>query len=207
MKIAVSILFAVSVSTGFMALAHAENADRGKSIFIEAAQLRIDDVKQITTALGNVVLTKGSMVVRAEHIEVREDQDGYQFATITGTPQAPPFFHQKREGLDEFIEGEGALIEYDGRADTVRFVRNAVLRRLRGTVLADEITGGLIVYENLLDRFNVEGGPDKTGVASSGGRVHMMLVPRPTASASKSSSAEPSGPLLRASKTLDSLAK
>ena len=49
------------------------------------------------------------------------------------------------------------MIEYDGRSDSVRFVRNAELRRLRGAVVNDAITGAVIVYNNQTDVFTVDG--------------------------------------------------
>jgi lipopolysaccharide export system protein LptA len=185
--------------------AQAEKADRNKPMNIEADTLRYDDVKQLSIFSGNVVLTKGSIVVRAAQIDVRQDADGYQFGTITGVADKPAFFRQKREGMDEFIEGESELIEYDGRADVVKFVRKATLRRLRGASLADEITGGLIVYENLTDTFSVDGSTAKGAPAVPGQRVRAMLTPKqdgttPTAPAAPSA-LNPS-PSLRATTTL-----
>lgn len=159
--------------------AQAEKADRNKPMNIEADSLRYDDVKQVSVFSGNVVLTKGTIVIRAAQIDVRQDADGYQFGSITGVADKPAFFRQKREGLDEFIEGESELIEYDGRADVVKFVRKATLRRLRGATLADEITGGLIVYENLTDTFSVDGSTVKGAPAVPGQRVRAMLTPKP----------------------------
>ena len=130
---------------------------------------------------GRVVLTKGTIQIRGAQIEVRQDPDGFQFGTVTGGPQALAFFRQKREGLEEFIEGEAETIEYDSKADTVRFTHKAQLRRLRGTALADEITGGVILYENLTDKFSVDGNVSKgpMGVASApAGRVRAMLTPK-----------------------------
>jgi lipopolysaccharide export system protein LptA len=189
--------------------AYAEKADRNKPMNIEADTLRYDDVKQITAFTGNVVLTKGSIVIRAHQIDVRQDPDGYQFGTITGAPDKPAFFRQKREALDEFIEGESELIEYDGRADTVKFIRNAVLRRLRGAALADEVTGGLIVYENLTDTFSVDGSAAKGAASGPVGRVRAMLTPKPEAAASapKAGAAPQPGPVLRSTTTLGSAPK
>jgi len=164
--------------------AWAEKADRNKPMNIESDALRYDDVRQLSIFSGRVSLTKGTITIRGEQIEVRQDAEGYQYGTVTGSPQTPAFFRQKRDGIDEFIEGEGELIEYDGKADTVRFVRNAKLRRYRGSTLADEISGAKIVYQNLSDMFSVDGSSPKggpgvgsTGVA--GGRVHAMLTPKP----------------------------
>lgn len=172
-------------------VALAEKADRTKPMNIEADALRYDDLKQVSVFSGRVVLTKGSIQIRGAQVEVRQDPDGFQFGVVTGSAQSPAFFRQKREGLDEFIEGEAESIEYDGRADIVKFVRKAQLRRLRGTALADELTGGVIVYENLTDMFTVDGNAGKgpMGVASvPSGRVRAMLTPKPDA---KAGGAEP----------------
>ena len=202
-------LLLLAICAGLVAPAHAEKADRNKPMNVEADTLRYDDVKQLSIFSGNVVLTKGSIVIRAAQIDVRQDPDGYQFGTITGTPDKPAFFRQKREAMDEYIEGESDLIEYDGRADTVKFVKNAVLRRLRGATLADEITGGLIVYENLTDMFSVDSHSVKGGAPATGGRVRAMLTPKPEVAAPvpKSTASLPVGPALRATTTLGAPAK
>lgn len=184
-------------------LALAERADRNKPMNVEADTLRYDDVKQVSVFTGNVVLTKGTIVIRAARIDVRQDPDGYQFGTITGTPDKLAFFRQKREALDEFIEGESELIEYDGRADVVKFVRKALLRRLRGATLADEIAGGLIVYENLTDTFSVDGNAVKGAAPTPGQRVRAVLTPKPEAAAAPAAPvASGAGTSLRATTTL-----
>jgi len=174
---------ALLVIAGLLCLAgsvRAEKADRSKPMNIEADALRYDDLKQISVFTGRVVLSKGTIQIRGERLEVRQDPEGYQLGVATGAPDKPAFFRQKREALDEFIEGEGETITYDGRADTITFARHAQLRRLRGSVVADEITGGNIVYENLTDLFTVDGvaknGP--SGALGSG-RVRVMLTPKP----------------------------
>jgi lipopolysaccharide export system protein LptA len=191
----------------------AEKADRDKTMIFESDNLRLDDVKQVSTFTGNVVMTKGTILVRASKIDVREAADGYQSAIITGTSEKLAFFRQKREAVDEFIEVESERIDYDGSADIVKFTGKAVLRRLRGAVLADEISGALIVYENLTDKFSVDGSsPAKVGSSApaSSGRVRAMLTPKPetAASAAASSSAKPPAsqpsPSLRATTTLGS---
>ncbi len=172
-------LLLLSAILGIAPVAQAEKADRNKPMNIEADALRYDDVKQLSVFSGHVVLTKGTIVVRGAQLEVRQDPDGYQFAVVTGTPDAQAFFRQKREALDEFIEGESDTIEYDGRADKVKFIKKAHMRRLRGATLADEITGALIVYENLTDMFTVDGLPRQGAQPVPGGRVRAVLTPKP----------------------------
>ena len=80
---------------------------------------------------------------------------------------------------EEFIEGEGETIEYNGRTDNVRILRRAELRRYRGGALSDELQGATIVYNNLTDVFSVDGqkgAPGATG--TSGGRVRAVLAPK-----------------------------
>jgi lipopolysaccharide export system protein LptA len=194
---------------GLAPSAQAEKADRNKPMIFEANTMRYDDVKQVTVIDGNVVLTKGTIVMRAGRIELREDPNGYQFGTIAGTPQAPAFFRQKAEGKDEFVEGESERIEYDGRADTVKFIGKAQTRRLRGATLADEITGALIVYENLTDTFSVDGGGATDASGKSIGRFRGMLTPKPEVAASAPKAGMPGqpGPALRPSTALGSAPK
>ena len=73
------------------------------------------------------------MTIRAGRIEVRETPDGYHSAVAIGAANKPATFRQKRDGVDEWIEGEAERLEYDGKTDTIRFVTNAAVRRLRGS--------------------------------------------------------------------------
>ena len=164
---------------GSSGLAWAEKADRNKPMNIEADALRYDDLKQISIFSGAVTLTKGSIQIRGAQLEVRQDPEGHQFGLVTGSAATPAFFRQKREGLDEFIEGEGETIEYDGRADTVKLIQKAQLRRFRGAAVADEITGALIVYNNITELFTVDGTPAKGSSDAPKGRVRAMLTPKP----------------------------
>lgn len=175
--------------SGLGASVWAEKADRNKPMNVESDALRYDDLKQVSIFTGKVVLTKGTILIRGAQIEVRQDAEGYQYGLVTSEPGKLAFFRQKREGVDEYIEGEGLTLEYDGKADTVKFINNALLRRLRGATLADEVTGQVIVYNNSTDVFTVDGGKIQgassgsggTGGGAGGGRVRAMLTPKPTA--------------------------
>ena len=111
-------LLLLLVALVFSSAALAEKADRNKPMNVESDTLRYDDLKQTSVFSGKVVLTKGTILIRGAKIDVRQDPEGYQFGLITAEPGKLAFFRQKREGLDEFIEGEAETIEYDSRADT-----------------------------------------------------------------------------------------
>jgi len=176
----------------------AEKADRAKPMNIEADALRYDDLKQTSIFTGKVVLTKGTIVIRGARVEVRQDPEGYQFGVVTAEPGKLAFYRQKREGVDEFIEGEGEVIEYDSKADRVKFIKRAELRRYRGASLNDEVVGSLITYDNGTDVFSVDGGPT---CPAAGGRVRAVLAPRGGASAPAVPTQPPAQ--LRPSTTLD----
>ena len=166
------------------ALGRAENADRDKPMNAEADALRYDDLKQTSVFTGNVVITKGSTIIRGAQVDVKQDPEGYQQAIVLSGPGKLAFYRKKRDGVDEFIEGEGERIEYDSRQDVVRFIKSAVLRRYNGAALADETTGSQISYDNKTDVFSVEGGAQNRTASNPTGRVRALLSPRTAASAS-----------------------
>ena len=161
----------------------AEKADRNKPMNVEADALRYDDLRQTSVFTGRVVVTKGTIVIRGAKVEVKQDPEGFQFGVVTAEPDKRAYYRQKREGLDEFIEGEAQTIEYDGKADRIKFIGKAEMRRFRGAVLNDEISGSLITYDNTSDVFTVDGGPAGGAPSAPGGRVRAVLAPRTNASA------------------------
>ena len=181
-------------------LCSAENADRDKPMNIEADALRYDDLKQTSVFSGRVVLTKGTILIRGARLEVRQDPQGHQFGLVSAESGKLVFFRQKREGVDEFVEGEGELLEYDGRANTVKLQHSAQLRRFRGATLSDEFTGGVILYNNTSETFSIDGASPKAGAAASSGRVRAILGPKPEAPASAPAST--GNPVLRSTTTL-----
>ena len=157
--------------------AQAEKADRNKPVVVEADQGgSIDLQRQMLVYTGNVVVVQGSMQLRAERIEMRQTPDGHRLALAIGTAGKPATWRQKRDGMDETVEGTAERIEFDGKADTLRLLGAGVVRRLRGATVADEISGNNILWDNGAELFRVEGG---AGTASNpSGRVRAVLSPR-----------------------------
>jgi len=174
---------------------------------VEADNMRYDDLKQTNVFTGRVVMTKGTIIVRGTRIDVRQDAAGYQYGVVTAEPGKLAYFRQKRDNVDEFIEGEAETIEYDSKADNVKLIKRAVMRRYIGSTLGDETTGAVIVYENTTGVYTVDGGLAPTNQANGGGRVRAMLSPKPAASAPAPATPAPAGPALRPSLRLDGESK
>lgn len=154
--------------------ARAEKADRDKPVNIEADRVSVDDVKKVQTFEGNVQLVKGTLIIRAERIVVIQDDDGYQRGVATGTASVPPHFRQKREGLDDYIEGEGERIEHDAKAEKTEFFNRAWVKSG-----LDEVRGQFISYDALTEKYFVTSGPNGTRAQPGNGeRVRAVIQPK-----------------------------
>ncbi|MDR2853175.1 MAG: lipopolysaccharide transport periplasmic protein LptA [Burkholderiaceae bacterium] len=163
--------------------AQAEQADRFKPMSIQADTMRYNDLQQTSVFAGNVVVTKGTIVVRGARIEVRQDPEGYQYGVVTAAPGQRASYRQRRDAPDDqWIEGEGNTINYDSRADTVTFTGHAEMRRLVGSRVNDQTQGAVIVYNQTSDTYTVDGNAAGAAPSAGGkGRVRAILTPRQNA--------------------------
>ena len=151
--------------------AQAEKADRSKPINLESDRMHVDDAQKLSVFEGKVLMTQGTLSIRADKVTVRQDKDGYQYGTASGNPAT---FRQKRDGAEGYIEGEAERIEYDGKLDRVEFFNRA--RLLRGP--ADEVRGNYISYDARTEYFAVTGGNAPGARNDPGGRVRAVIQPR-----------------------------
>jgi lipopolysaccharide export system protein LptA len=174
-------------------VARAEKSDRAKPINVEADRMQYDDLKQINVFTGNVTLTKGSIVIKADRLVIRQDPEGYQYGTAYGNPAS---FRQKRDGPDQFVEGYGVQLDYDGKTEVVTFRQKATIKRLEKDRVTDEVYGNLIVYESLSEFMNVEsGGAPSATAGNPGGRVRVVIQPKNTAPPGSPSAPPPAAPV------------
>lgn len=148
--------------------AFAEKADREKPVNLEADTVVMDDVTQISTYQGNVILTQGTLMIRGDKMIVRQGAEGFEQGTVYGKPAS---FKQKREGLDEYIEGFAERIEYDAKVDKAQLFTQARMKRNQ-----DDVRGNYISYDAKTEFFQVLGGGEKTGAPA--GRVHAVIQPK-----------------------------
>jgi lipopolysaccharide export system protein LptA len=163
------LVFALAVALA--GAAHAERADRDKAVNIEADRMLADDAKQTVEFEGRVVMTQGTFTLRADRITVRQDKDGFQFGVAVGSPAT---FREKRDGADEWIEGQAMRIEYDGRAQRVELFDQARVARDK-----DEVRGNYISYDTRSEIYRVQGAKELPAApAGRDGRVRATIQPK-----------------------------
>ena len=150
--------------------AWAEKADRDKPVNIESDRMTADDGKKLSIFEGRAVLTQGTLIIRADRITVQQDNEGFQYGVATGNLAT---FRQKREGFDEYVDGEAERIEYDGKADKVQFFTRARLRRDGG----DDVRGNYISYDAKTEFFSANSSKDSSP-QSRDGRVRAVIMPK-----------------------------
>jgi lipopolysaccharide export system protein LptA len=165
--------------------AQAERADRTKPMSVTSGGDNPDVVdlkKHSAVFTGNVVITQGTLEIHADRVEVSEDPDGQRLGYAFGSPGHPATFRQKRDGEDEFSEGEAQKIEYDSAANRVRFVGAAHLRMLKGTVVTDQANAALITYDTATDTIKLGSGEPGTASSTPSSRTTVVFTPKPPSS-------------------------
>lgn len=165
--------------------AQAERADRTKPMSVTSAGANPDVVdlkKHSAVFVGNVIITQGTLEIHADRVEVSEDPDGQRLGFAFGSAEHPATFRQKRDGDDEYSEGDAMRIEYDSAANRVRFVGDAHLRMLKGTVVTDQANAALITYDTATDTIKLGSGAaasaEGSASSTSGGRTTVVFTPK-----------------------------
>jgi lipopolysaccharide export system protein LptA len=158
--------------------AAAERSDRSKEIVVGADRLTADESNKTSTFEGDVVISQGTMRMTASKVTVREDKDRHKYYVANG---APVTFRQKRDNVDEWIEGFAERAEFDDRNDVLKLFNRARVKRNN-----DELTGDVITYDMKKDVAEVSGAPASSKPPT---RIKMIMTPR------KDEKAAPNPPL------------
>jgi lipopolysaccharide export system protein LptA len=158
--------------------ASAEQADREKPIHYQADTGDVNVQTKVGTLLGNVILTQGTLTIRADKIVFRQNADNSVSATAWGNPLT---FREKRDQVDEYYEGVAQRAEYDGQKRFLELFDRALLRKG-----SDEIRSNYISYNAETEFFKAEGRPDTRPAAAGesplGARVRGVFQPQKDAS-------------------------
>jgi lipopolysaccharide export system protein LptA len=151
----------------------AEKGDKDKPTQIEANRMSSDDARRMTLFEGNVVLTKGTITVRADRIVVRQDAEGFQLTTATG---APVRFRQRqdpKEGKEgAWMDGEALRMEIDDRNEKIELFDRARVNRD-----GDEVSGNYIFVDQRSEFFSANSSKGAPAGAPAG-RVRAVIQPK-----------------------------
>lgn len=154
--------------------AAAEKADKDKPVNLEADRITVDDAKKQHVLEGNVELVRGTLVIRTDKLIVTQDANGFQKGVAYGGPGGLARFRQKREGRDDYVEGEAERIEHDAKTEkTDLFTRAHVKSGL------DEVRGQFISYDARTENYLVTSGPNGTVARDAGKQERVRAVIQP----------------------------
>lgn len=150
----------------------AERADRNKPMQLEANRISIDDAKKVQVLEGDVVITKGTLILKAERIVITEDQYGFQKGSAYSGKNRLAQFRQKREGKDEYIEGEAERIDYNSNSEIAELFHRAWVKSGE-----DQVKGDYIWYDAVSEKYLVTAGDNRDPKAPPG-RVRAVIQPK-----------------------------
>ncbi|MFZ2971005.1 MAG: lipopolysaccharide transport periplasmic protein LptA [Ferribacterium limneticum] len=150
----------------------AERADRDKPMLLEANRVSIDDAKKIQILEGDVLITKGTMTLKADRVVIKEDQYGFQKGTAFGGKNGLARFRQKRDGKEEYVDGEGERIEYNTNSEVVELFHRAWVKSGE-----DQVRGDYIWYDAVSEKYLVTAGESRDPKAPPG-RVRVVIQPK-----------------------------
>ncbi|MDR2637282.1 MAG: lipopolysaccharide transport periplasmic protein LptA [Zoogloeaceae bacterium] len=153
--------------------ASAELADRNKPISLEADRITIDDIQRVQVFEGNVVLTQGTLMIHSDKIVITEDARGFQRGVASAGPGGLARFRQKREGREEWVEGEAERIEYDTHSEVAEFFRRAWVKNG-----SDQLRGEYIWYDGIYERYLASPGETSAQDPLHPSRVRVTISPR-----------------------------
>ncbi|MFO1282025.1 MAG: lipopolysaccharide transport periplasmic protein LptA [Burkholderiales bacterium] len=166
-------LVAIALLAALPAGLAADVGDREKPIHYSADRGDLNYETKLGKLDGNVVLTQGTITVRADRLTFKQNADNSMQVSATGNPVS---FRQRRDGSDEYYEGYAQRVEYDGAKDLLELFDRALLKRG-----PDEIRSNYISYNAKTELFTAEGRPDTPAAAAAGGpgaRVRGTFQPR-----------------------------
>jgi len=166
-------VLAVALTLGAAPAALAEKGDRDKPINYSADSGDVNYQTKVGTLSGSVIITQGTLAIRADKIVFRQNADNSLSASAYGNPVS---FRQKRDGADEYFEGYAQRAEYDGTREFLELFDRALLRRGQ-----DDIRSNYISYNAATELFKAEGRAETSAPPGATGpdtRVRGVFQPK-----------------------------
>ncbi len=159
------ILLPLMISTWLSPLCFALPTDRQQPIHISADSAQIDDNTGTTTYKGNVLITQGSLEIRAANVDLHRVNDDVSQIIATGSPAN---FRQQPSAGQAITDAYGEKLDYQITDQTVTITGKARVEQA-----GDTFSGERIVYQMNKAIVNAY-----SGNGSSGQRVQMIIQPK-----------------------------
>jgi lipopolysaccharide export system protein LptA len=180
-----SLLLSVLALLAAVPAGGAEKPDRRLERFAISAdsQGSIDLAKPGAEFIGNVLLSRDSLLLTAHKVLVWENPAGFHMASASALEGGQVQFRQGRERPGELVEGQADRIEYDGQTEIVRFIGGAKVRALQGSAVTNELSGAEIYYNGRSEQLSLRPGDNSP---APNGRVRVTMMPSAASAAASS---------------------
>jgi len=134
-----------------------------------------NDATKTTRFTGNVVMTRGLLTLTSDQLDIKEDDEGFQYGTATTEGNKRVYIRQEKPENFEVLIGLGERAEYDGKEETFDLIKRARLVRYICGKPFDNVSGERIRYFQKTDTYVAIGGPTSENPQ---GRVRSVAQPR-----------------------------
>ena len=159
----------------FSSTVMALTSDRNQPIELEADSADIDDLKGISIYTGNVILTQGSMVIKAYRLTLYNDKNReLEKAVAIGNDNKLATFKQRPEGKNEDLKARASTMIYFLKKDKIHLLKKAHVRQG-----GDTFSGDKIIYDTKKETVIASSQKDKDGkIIQTGNRVRVTIKPK-----------------------------
>ena len=139
----------------FSTQSFALQSDRNQPTKLSSNKADFDDVSQEYVLQGNAKITKGSLIIEGEKATIVVDPEGFQLITVIAPTNKPAKFSQLMDSpAGERIEGEGDVIFYDAKAETLLIKGKATARKRQGIHWRDKLDAEEINYDLATEKYD-----------------------------------------------------
>lgn len=152
----------------FSSLCFALKSDESQPIQIVADRATADQINKVTVFTGNVVVTRGSIIVHSNTAQASQDKSGYNIIHLVGTPVT---FEQMNDD-GEKTNGQCNDFEYNTKNNLAVLTGRARVEKGENLVIGDKLTYNTQtqIYDAMSNNAN--------GISSAkSGRVTVILQP------------------------------
>lgn len=140
--------------------------DEKQPLQIDADQATLDQKQMVSVFSGNVIITKGSLVVHAAKGVASQDTAGDRVLILDGNPVT--FVQMGDDG--EKIEGQGNNFNYNSKSHLAVLTGRARIKKGKNVVIGDVLT-----YNSDTQVYSAQSTMGNGVTKKSGGRITVIL--------------------------------